>query len=73
MLGVGNGFLDLFDHIPGHRAQDVAALFKTSCDYDGYLFPSLDWLKRMKIARGNARDLTDLEDLQLPPDQLKKE
>ena len=49
----------------------VRIVLLKSFDHDGFRFPSLDWLKRMKVASGRSKDLIDLENVQLPPDQLK--
>jgi hypothetical protein len=66
MLWTKSGFLDLFDYVPGHPAQDVNELFKSAVTVDGRKFPSLEWLRKMKEAAGRTKDLLDLESLPKP-------
>jgi hypothetical protein len=63
MLHTDEGYLDIFDYIPGFAGESVEDLFRTSEELDGIRFASLDWLKRMKRACGRPRDLDDLENL----------
>lgn len=63
MLWSKYGFIDLFDYIPGHPAEDVEALFSSSIESEGLRYTSLDWLKRMKRAAGRTKDKLDLEQL----------
>ena len=57
------GFLDLFDYVPGEPGSDVAELFRTSVEAEGYRYASLAWLRRMKRQAGRSKDLQDLEEL----------
>lgn len=66
MLWTGNGFLDLFDYVPGFPTTDVSALLSTGVESDGLRFASLEWLRRMKTAAARSKDLLDLENL--PPE-----
>jgi hypothetical protein len=63
MLWTPNGPLDLFDYIPGMPLEDVQNLFLTAVEGDGFLFSSLEWLRKMKRVSGRTRDLADLEEL----------
>jgi hypothetical protein len=63
MLWTKFGFLDLFTYVPGHPKVDVEELFATAKELNGMKYPSLDWLRRMKIAAGRGKDLDDLEHL----------
>lgn len=64
MLWCPQGFLDLFDYIPGFPTADVGEVFRTATEADGLHFVSLDWLLSMKKAAGRSKDLLDLEKLQ---------
>jgi hypothetical protein len=66
MLWTGQGFLDLFDYIPGFAEANVAELFDSSVESDGFQFASIEWLRRMKRASGRAKDQIDLDEL--PPE-----
>jgi hypothetical protein len=57
------GFLDLFDYIPGFSSTDVQDLFATSIEHGGNRFASLDWLRKMKKACARPKDLLDLQNL----------
>ena len=57
------GFINLFDYVPGEPASDVAELFRTSVEAEGYRYASLAWLRRMKQAAGRTKDLDDLREL----------
>jgi hypothetical protein len=63
MLWTKNGFVDLFDYIPGLPAEPVEAIFTSSIEIDGVRYPSLEDLRRMKKASGRVKDLLDLENL----------
>ena len=63
MLWTSQGFLDLFDYIPGFPDEDPTQLLATSIEVGGRRFASLDWLRKMKTAAGRAKDLLDLENL----------
>jgi hypothetical protein len=63
MLWTTQGFLDLFDFIPGLPSEPVDSLFATSIEIDGVRYPTLEWLRRMKKASGRTKDLLDLENL----------
>lgn len=63
MLWTDYGFVDLFDYIPGHPAEDVQKLFDAAVDVGGVRYASLDWLKKMKQAAGRPKDLEDLRNL----------
>jgi len=63
MLWTNQGFLDLFDYIPGLPSEPVDSLFATSIEIDGVRYPTLEWLRRMKTASGRSKDLLDLENL----------
>jgi hypothetical protein len=61
------GFLDLFDHIPGHPNANVEDLFATSIEHGGNRFASLEWLRKMKKSAGRPKDLLDLRNLPEEP------
>lgn len=63
MLWTSQGFLDLFDYIPGYPDADVNDLFATSIESFGLRFTSLDWLRRMKKVSARPQDLLDLKNL----------
>jgi hypothetical protein len=63
MLWTSQGFLDLFDYIPGFPEEDPHQLLATSVEVGGIRFASLEWLRRMKRAAGRTKDLLDLENL----------
>jgi hypothetical protein len=65
MLWTKNGFVDLFDYIPGAPEVAVEELFKTSTEAKGFRFASVEWLRRMKQAAGRTKDKLDLDNL--PP------
>jgi hypothetical protein len=67
MLWSKFGFIDLFDYIPGHPAENVDQLFAT-CETQGNLkYVSLEWLKKMKRVAGRTKDRADLEYFEGPP------
>ena len=63
MLLTDEGFLDVFDYIPGCPNEAVHELFDSSRECDGRRFVSLEWLKRMKQAAGRPQDRIDLDNL----------
>ena len=63
MLLTDEGFLDVFDHIPGHPNEAVDDLLSSSHESDGRRFVSIEWLKRMKQAAGRPKDRIDLDNL----------
>jgi hypothetical protein len=63
MLCTTAGFLDLFDHVPGHPSVPVSAVWEAAVELDGIRFASLEWLRRLKRASGRPKDLLDLENL----------
>jgi hypothetical protein len=63
MLITRFGFLDLFDYIPGLPQEDVGRLLASSIESGGVRYASLEWLRRMKLASGRAKDKLDLENL----------
>ncbi len=63
MLWTKQGFLDLFDYIPGFPSADVNDLLANSVESHGLRFASLDWLRKMKEASGRPQDLLDLKNL----------
>ena len=65
MLVTTVGFLDLFDHVPGHPTVDVGEVAGTALEVNGYSVVSLGWLRRMKEVAARPKDLVDLE--HLPP------
>jgi len=65
MLVTDWGFLDIFDFIPGYPHEAVEQLFVSAVESGGRRFASLDWLRKMKLAAGRAKDQLDLENL--PP------
>ena len=50
MLVTRYGFLDIFDYVPGLPEKDVTELFRTSIEFRGLKYVSLDWLWKMKTA-----------------------
>jgi hypothetical protein len=63
MLWTKNGFVDLFDYVPGFPSERVETVFASSIEIDGVRYPSLEDLRRMKKASGRVKDLLDLENL----------
>jgi len=63
MLWTDYGFVDLFDYIPGMPTEDVADLFKSSVEFGGIRYASLEWLRKMKTAAGRPKDINDLAQL----------
>lgn len=63
MLLTDEGFLDVFDYIPGYPDQPVEELFGSSHDTSGRRFVSLPWLRKMKQAAGRPKDRIDLDHL----------
>jgi len=57
------GFVDLFDYVPGCPDADVAEVNKAAIEQQGIRFASVDWLRKMKQASGRLKDLLDLENL----------
>lgn len=68
MVWTKHGFVDLFDYIPGFPAEDVGQLLTSAHEASGFRFASLAWLRRMKQAAGRTKDLLDLENLPMPPE-----
>lgn len=63
MLCTDEGFLDVFDYIPGFPDVSVEELFSCSELLDGLSFVSLDWLIKMKKKASRPKDLEDLRNL----------
>ena len=63
MLCTDEGFLDVFDYIPGFPDISVEELFSSSELLDGFSFVSLDWLIKMKKNAERPKDLEDLRNL----------
>lgn len=63
MLLTDDGFLDVFDFIPGFLDQPVEELLASSHESAGRRFVSLRWLRRMKQAAGRPKDQLDLDNL----------
>lgn len=63
MLVTDFGFLDVFDHIPGHPDAPVEQLFQTAIAHQRYKFVSLAWLRAMKTEADRPKDRLDLEHL----------
>jgi hypothetical protein len=63
MLCTDEGYLDIFDYIPGFPDESPDSLFRTSEMLQGIRFTSLEWLKKMKRACDRPRDREDLEHL----------
>ena len=63
MLLTDEGFLDIFDYIPGYPNEPVDELFAASQENAGRRFVSLPWLRRIKQAAGRPKDRIDLENL----------
>ena len=63
MLLTDEGFLDIFDYIPGYPNEAVSELFGSSHESAGRRFVSLEWLKRMKQTAGRSKDRIDLDNL----------
>lgn len=63
MLLTDEGFLDIFDFIPGYPDELVEELLGSSHESAGRRFVSLKWLRRMKEAAGRPKDRLDLENL----------
>jgi len=57
------GFVDLFDYVPGCPEADVAKVFKAAVEHNGIRFASVAWIRKMKQAAGRPKDLLDLENL----------
>ena len=63
MLLTDEGFLDVFDYIPGYPNEAVSELLGSSHESAGRRFVSLEWLRRMKQAAGRSKDRIDLDNL----------
>jgi hypothetical protein len=63
MLLTDDGFLDIFDYIPGYPNEPVDELLASSQESAGWRFVSLKWLRRMKQAANRPKDRLDLENL----------
>jgi hypothetical protein len=63
MLLTKEGFLDLFDYIPGMPNEDARQLLTSSISSGSLRYASLEWLRRMKHVSGRAKDKLDLENL----------
>jgi hypothetical protein len=63
MLCTKFGFLDLFSYVPSFPEADIHDFYNSAVLSDGFRYTSLDWLRKMKIAAGRTKDLTDLEKL----------
>jgi hypothetical protein len=63
MLVTRYGFLDVFDYIPGLPEEDVTGLQRTSIEFRGLKYVSLDWLRKMKTVSGRPKDALDLQNL----------
>jgi len=63
MLCTAQGFLDLFDYIPGFPEDDVRELLASSVDSHGLRYTSVQWLRKMKKASDRPKDRVDLENL----------
>jgi predicted nucleotidyltransferase len=63
MLVTRFGFLDIFDYVPGLPAEDVTELLRTSIEFSGLKYVSLEWLRKMKEKAGRAKDREDIENL----------
>ncbi|NLX97952.1 MAG: hypothetical protein GXY83_17455 [Rhodopirellula sp.] len=63
MLLTDEGFLDVFDYVPGYPHVAVDELLASSQESGGRKFVSLEWLRRMKQAAGRPKDRIDLENL----------
>ena len=66
MLVTTLGFLDLFDHVPGHLNTDVQEVLDSGVEIQGLRVVSVEWLRRMKEVAGRHKDLADLEHLPAP-------
>jgi hypothetical protein len=66
MLVTDDGFLDIFDYIPGCPDEPVDQLFNSSRESGRRRFVSLEWLRRMKQAAGRPKDQLDLDNLPSP-------
>ena len=63
MLCTDNGFIDIFDFIPGFPEISADEIFDTSEEFKGLKYISLDWLIKIKQKAGRTRDLEDIEKL----------
>lgn len=63
MLGSDQGYIDLFDYLPGLPEAKIGELFDTAIDINGRPHCSLKMLRRLKEAAGRPQDLIDLENL----------
>lgn len=63
MLCTDNGFIDIFDFIPGFPDISTEEIFETSEEFKGLKYMSLDWLIKIKQKSGRPRDLEDIEKL----------
>jgi hypothetical protein len=63
MLVTRNGFLDLFDYVPGLPDANAGEVITAGLESDGVRYASLHWLREMKKASGRGKDLLDLDHL----------
>ena len=63
MLGTRNGYVDLFDFLPGIDNSQLDDFFASVVVCQGRRFTSLAWLKRLKTAANRPQDQIDLERL----------
>lgn len=63
MLGTDQGYIDIFDFVPGLPNTEVDAVFADCEMIDEIPVVGLNWLKAMKRASGRPQDLIDLENL----------
>jgi Nucleotidyl transferase of unknown function (DUF2204) len=63
MLVTRFGFLDIFDYVPSLPEEDITELLRTSVEFRGLKYASLDWLRKMKEKAGRPKDREDLENL----------
>jgi hypothetical protein len=64
MLLTDQGWLDIFDFVPGFPEADVQQVFDESIPAGGTRYVSLNWLKRMKGASDRSKDAEDLKHLE---------
>ena len=63
MLLTDEGFLDIFDYVPGCPEEPVEQLISDAISVSGINYASKPWLLRMKRAAGRPKDLLDIENL----------
>lgn len=64
VLVTDQGFLDVFDYVPGCPDADVHDVFDQSLPADEVRFVSLPWLRRMKGGTDRTKDAEDLKQLE---------